>query len=69
MKSKLPPIRLNVGSKTEMSLNIGFVVHPDKSTLEPTQVVTFVINIILMQVTLTANQAGKVEDCMNTFLP
>ena len=47
-----------------MSLNTGFVVHPDKSTLEPAQVVTFVgfvVNTILMQVTLTDKKAHKLK--------
>ena len=48
---------------------VGFVIHPEKSVLLPTQIITFlgfVLNSILMQVSLTPERAQKLKDaCEN----
>lgn len=48
---------------------VGFVIHPEKSVLLPTQIITFlgfVLNSILMQVSLTPERAKKLKDaCAN----
>ena len=44
---------------------VGFVIHPEKSVLLPTQIITFlgfVLNSILMQVSLTPERAQKLKD-------
>ena len=48
---------------------MGFIVHPDKSVLLPTQTIVFlgfVLNSILMQVSLTHERAFKLKEaCEN----
>ncbi len=49
----------------------GFTVHPTKSTLEPSQTVTFVgfvINPVLMTVRLTEHKAAKLQQAVQTLL-
>ena len=43
---------------------LGFLPHPEKSVLEPTQIITFlgfVINSVTMTITLTPKKAPKVS--------
>ena len=50
---------------------VGFVIHPEKSVLLPTQIITFlgfVLNSILMQVSLTPERAQKLKDACENLL-
>ena len=59
----------NVVDTVTLLDKVGFIVHPDKSVLLPTQTIVFlgfVINSILMQVSLTHERALKLkESCEN----
>ncbi len=63
--------RQNVVDTVELSLDTGFVVHPGKSSLEPSQSVTFVgfvINSRLMEVKLTTKKALKLKKAATAVL-
>ena len=50
---------------------VGFIVHPDKSVLLPTQTIVFlgfVLNSILMQVSLTHERALKLKEACENLL-
>ena len=50
---------------------VGFVIHPEKSVLLSRQIITFlgfVLNSILMQVSLTPERAQKLKDACENLL-
>lgn len=50
---------------------VGFIIHPEKSVLLPTQTMTFlgfVLNSILMQVSLTPERALKLKNACENLL-
>lgn len=61
----------NVIETVNMSLNLGFVVHPSESVFEPTQKIVF-LGFILdskdMTISLTHERATKLKDlCTDVF--
>ncbi|MCP3932072.1 MAG: hypothetical protein GY705_23615, partial [Bacteroidetes bacterium] len=55
----------------EISQNAGFVTHPIKSVLEPTQEIIYLgfhLNSVNMTVRLTAKKAGKIKDACAKIL-
>lgn len=61
----------NVIDTTSLLDKVGFVIHPEKSVLLPTQIITFlgfVLNSILMQVSLTPDRALKLKDACENLL-
>ena len=54
----------NINATLEYLESLGFVIHPDKSILYPTQIITFlgfIINTIDMTVTLTLEKKKKIK--------
>ena len=61
----------NVVDTVTLLDKVGFIVHPDKSVLLPTQTIVlvgFVLNSILMQVSLTHERALKLKDACENLL-
>ena len=61
----------NVIDTTSLLDKVGFVIHHEKSVLLPTQIITFlgfVLNSILMQVSLTPERALKLKDACEHLL-
>ena len=61
----------NVIDTTSLLDKVGFVIHPEKSVLLPTRIITFlgfVLNSVLMQVSLTPERALKLEDACENLL-
>ena len=55
---------LNVKETVELAMKLGFVVHPDKSIFDPTQLIEFLgfwINSVDMVVTLTESKAHTIR--------
>ena len=69
MGDTLQECRDNVIATVEMSCDTGFIVHPIKSLLEPTQIIEylgFIINSVDMTVRVNERQAKKIADaCMS----
>ena len=63
----------NVIDTTTLCDKVGFIIHPEKSVLLLTQTITFlgfVLNSVLMQVTLTPEIALKLKNtCENLLQP
>lgn len=60
----------NVIDTTTLLDKVGFIIHPEKSVLLPTQTITFlgfVLNSTLMKVTLTPERALKLKKCLSKF--
>ena len=54
----------NVHDTNALLQSLGFIIHPDKSVLKPTQVIIFlgfVIDSIEMTITLTTEEKGKIK--------
>ncbi len=67
----LSDCRENVMATAETSMSAGFAVHPQKSVLEPTQVIVFVgflINSMLMTVSLPETKAHKLRNAALVLL-
>jgi hypothetical protein len=63
--------RENITATINLSLDLGFVVHPTKSVFEPTQNLTFLgfdLNSREMTVTLTMEKAQHIKDTCATIL-
>ena len=63
--NSLPEARQNVAKTVEMSNNAGFIVHPEKSVLNPTQEITylgFVLNSKTMTIKITRARAVKIKE-------
>jgi len=61
----------NVIHTTSLLDKVEFVIHPEKSVLLPTQIITFVgfvLNSILMQVSLTPERTRKLKDACENLL-
>ena len=61
----------NVIDTTSLLDKVGFVINPEKSVLLPTQIITFlgfVLNSVLMQVSLTPERALKLKDACENLL-
>ena len=61
----------NIIDTTTLLDKVGFIIHPEKSVLLPTQTITFlgfVLNSILMQVTLTPERALKLKNACENLL-
>lgn len=61
----------NVIDTTSLLDKVGFVIHPEKSVLLLTQIITFlgfVLNSIVMQVSLTPDRALKLKDTFEKLL-
>ena len=61
----------NVVDTVTLLDKVGFIVHPDKSVLLPTQTIVFlgfVLNSILMQVSLTHERALKLKEACENLL-
>ena len=56
-------VRNDIDTTTSLD-KVGFIIHPEKSVLLPTQTITFlrfILNSSLMQVTLTPERALKLK--------
>ena len=62
------PITKNVIDTISLLDKVGFVIHPEKSVLLPTTFLGFVLNSILMQVSLTPERAQKLKDACENLL-
>lgn len=61
----------NVIDTTTLLDKVGFIIHPEKSVLLPTQTITFlgfVLNSTLMKVTLTPERALKLKNACKNLL-
>ena len=61
----------NVIDTTTLFDKVGFIIHPEKSVLLPTQTITFlgfVLNSTLMKVTLTPERALKLKNACQNLL-
>jgi len=61
----------NVIDTTTLLDKVGFIIHPEKSVLLPTQTITFlgfVLNSTLMKVTLTPERALKLKNACQNLL-
>ena len=61
----------NVVDTVDLFSTLGLVVHPDKSVFEPTQILEFwgfLLNSILMRITLTAQKVEKIQSACTTLL-
>ena len=50
---------------------VGFIIHPEKSVLVPTQIIAFLgfaLNSILIQVSLTQERALKLKEACGNLL-
>ena len=63
--------RDNVFATVTLSNEMGFLAHPDKSHLEPTQIIEylgFILNSIDMTVAVNARQANKIWEACNALI-
>ena len=61
----------NVLATVQLSINSGFVVHPEKSVFKPTQELVylgFILNSTSMTVTLTTDKAYRLKSCCQNIL-
>ena len=61
----------NVVATVDLFTNLGFTIHPEKSTLKPTQEIEFLGFLIItipMTVRLSATKADKVKCACKTLL-
>ena len=59
---------LNIISTVTMLSDLGFIIHPDKSVLVPTQNIVFLGFSIDMPVSLTKEKAQKIKTAILDFL-